>query len=107
MDDANKALRIANHLKSIRSSDTVKYELLSSKALHKFSLTTRHLMQTVFISTQYLTDHRLSAIILDMNVRHAEEMINSNDNPKTFFLGYTISGKVIFSVIENEYTLDL
>jgi hypothetical protein len=99
MDDANKALRIANHLKSIRSSDSVQYELLSKKAVHKFALATRHLMQTVYVSTDYLSDHTLSTIISDMNIRHVAETMMSMDNPKEFFLGYTSSGKVVFSVM--------
>ena len=101
MDDINKAIRIASHLKLIRSSDTVQYELLTNKALHKFSLTTRKLMQTVFVSTDYLSDHRLSTIISDLDIRHAEEMMKSNDHPKTFFFGYTSNGKVVFSITEN------
>ena len=105
MDDINKAIRIASHLKQIRSSDTVQYELLTNNNLHKFSLSTRHHMQTVFVSTNYLSDHRLSTIISDIDIRHAEEMMKSNDHPKTFFLGYTPGGKVIFSVIENKKTL--
>lgn len=107
MDDINKAIRIASHLKSIRSSDTVQYELLTNNDLHKFSLATRHHMQTVFVSTNYLSDHRLSTIIADIDIRHAKEMMKSNDHPKTFFLGYTPCGKVIFSVIENKKTLGL
>ena len=102
MDDANKALRIASHLKSIRSSDTVQYELLSRKAMHKFSQATRRIMQTVYISTDYLSDHKLSTIISDMNIRHVAETMKSNDNPKEFFLGYTSSGKVVFSVMGYE-----
>jgi len=104
VDDINKAIRIASHLKLIRSSDTVQYELLTSKAVHKFSLATRHLMQTVFVSTDYLSEHRLSTIISDLDIRHAEKIMKSSDQPKTFFLGYTSSGKVIFSVIENAKT---
>jgi hypothetical protein len=106
VDDINKAIRISSHLKLIRSSDTVQYELLTSKAVHKFSLTTRHLMQTVFVSTDYLSDHKLSTIISDLNIRHAEEMMKSHDNPKTFFFGYTSSGKVVFSIIDNEKALE-
>ncbi len=105
MDDINKAIRIASHLKLIRSSDTVQYELLTNKALHKFSLTTRHHMQSVFVSTDYISDHKLSTIISDMEIRHAEEMMKSNDHPETFFFGYTSSGKVVFSIIDNEKAL--
>lgn len=37
-----------------------------------------------------------------MDTRHAKEMMKSNDNPKSFFLGYTSSGRVIFSVVESD-----
>ena len=107
MDDANKVIRIASHLKSIRLSDTVKYELLSGKDLHKFSLTTRRLKQTVFISINYLSDHTLSAILSDMDTRHAKDIMQSNDNPEAFFLDYTPSGRVIFSVVENKKYADV
>ncbi|MGI9227603.1 MAG: hypothetical protein ACR2PU_02310 [Gammaproteobacteria bacterium] len=105
MDDINKAIRIASHLKQIRSSDTVQYELMTNESVHKFSLTTRHLMQTVFVSTNYLTDHTLNTIISDMDIRHVEKTLKSSDQPKAFFLGYTSSGRVIFSVTENENIL--
>ncbi len=102
MDDANKVLRISTYLNSIWLSDKIGYELLPKKALHKFTHTTKHLKQAVYISANYLSDHRLSVIVSDMDTRHVQDIMMSNDTPGAFFLGYSASGRVIFSMPDNE-----
>ncbi len=119
MNDANKVLRITTYLNSIWPSDKVDYKLLPKKSLHRFTHTTKFLKQVVFISANYLSDHKMSVIISDMNTRHVKEAIMSSiisnmntrhvneeimckDNPETFFLGYTSTGRVIFSVHDDE-----
>lgn len=102
MDDTNKVLRITKYLKAIWQSDNADYEFMSDRALHKFTLTTQRFKQTVLISANYLSDHRLSVMLWDMDIKHVKDMIKSSDNPGVFFLGYTSSGKVIFSMVENK-----
>lgn len=102
MDDVNKVLRITKYLKTIWPSDNTEYEFLSDKALHKITITTPRLNKTILISANYLSDHRLSVMLWDLDINHVKDMMKSSDNPDTFFLGYTSSGKVIFSVVENE-----
>lgn len=107
MTDANKVRRISTYLSSIWPLDTIGYELLPKKALHKFTHTEKHHKQAVFISASYLSDHRLSVILSDMDVRHVPGVLMSNDAPELFFLGYAASGSVIFSVLDNEKSLGL
>ncbi|MBT8124428.1 MAG: hypothetical protein KJO81_06345 [Gammaproteobacteria bacterium] len=102
MDDANKVLRITSYLNSIWPADKVDYKLLPKEALHRFTHTTKYLKQAFYISANYLSDHKMSAMLSDMDTRHVKETIMSKDNPETFFLGYTSSGRVIFSVLDDE-----
>ena len=102
MDDVNKVLRITKYLKTIWPSDNAEYEFLSDRALHKITISTERLNKTILISANYLSDHRLSVMLWDMDINHVKDMIKNSDNSDTFFLGYTSSGKVIFSVIDNE-----
>lgn len=105
MNDANKVQRVSSYLNSIWPSDTIGYELLSKKALHKFTHTKKHHKQSFYISVNYLSDHRLSVIVSDMDVRHVLDILMSNDTPKVFFLGYSSTGRVMFSVLDNEKSL--
>lgn len=105
MNDANKVLRISTYLNSIWPLDAIGYESLPKKALHKFTHTAKHLKQAVYISANYLSDHRLSVILSDMDIRHVQDILMSNDAPEVFFLGYSTSGRVIFSVLDNEKSL--
>lgn len=105
MTDANKVRRVSFYLSSIWPSDTIVYEFLLKKALHKFTYSEKQHKQAVYISANYISDHRLSVIVSDMDVRHVLDILMSSDTPEVFFLGYASTGRVIFSVLGNEKSL--
>lgn len=102
MNDANKVLRISTYLNSIWPLDEIGYKSLPKKALHKFTNTAKHLKQAAYISANYLSDHRVSVVVSDMDNRHVLDVLMRNDAPEAFFLGYPVSGRVIFTVFDNE-----
>jgi len=54
------------------------------------------------MNTRHVKEAIMSSIISNMNTRHVNEEIMCKDNPETFFLGYTSTGRVIFSVHDDE-----
>ena len=100
MNDTDKLARISDYLKSIWLSDKVEYEYLANRELHKFTFTGTSYKQALFVSGAYLSDHRIDVILTDMDTRHVEDILMSNNNPKEYYLGYNSNGAVIFSIVE-------
>ena len=102
MIDTDKLSRISDYLKSIWPSDHVEYEYLTGRGLHRFTFSGPRRKQAVLASDTYLSDHRIDVILADMDNRHVKDILMSSNNPDEYYLGYSASGAVTFSIVEKD-----
>jgi len=102
MLDTDKLSRISDYLQSIWLSDNVRHEFLAGRELHKFTFSGPRHKQAILISDTYLSDHRTDVILADMDNRHVKNILMSSNSPDEYYLGYSSSGAVTFSIVEKE-----